>query len=264
MRLARATRAAVRSAAMDPDAVRRRAAGVVAAGCGWISVTARASTRKAPARSGNIRSRRCSSRNVTAPCSTATTCPVNRDAPCCTRSPCSAGTSAGRCVRRERRAASTSSEYELAIAPTLPHRMASAGHPRRAATLADPEAEPAHATWPAASSVPWVARQRDGRTLGSGLRWGTVSTNNETNEYRQHRFSAPAGATDMLLIRHGESAPARLDAPAPAVDGQADPDLDVRGLEEAQRVAGRLESEEVSAIYVTNLRRTAQTAAPLA
>ena len=91
-----------------------------------------------------------------------------------------------------------------------------------------------------------------------------MSTNNETNEYRQHRFSAPAGATDMLLIRHGESAPARLDAPAPVVDGQADPDLDVRGLEEAQRVANRLESEEVSAIYVTNLRRTAQTAAPLA
>jgi probable phosphoglycerate mutase len=91
-----------------------------------------------------------------------------------------------------------------------------------------------------------------------------VSTNNETNEYRQHRFSAPAGATDMLLIRHGESAPARLDAPAPVVDGQADPDLDVRGLEEAEGVANRLESEEVSAIYVTNLRRTAQTAAPLA
>jgi probable phosphoglycerate mutase len=83
-------------------------------------------------------------------------------------------------------------------------------------------------------------------------------------EYRQHRFSAPPGATDILLIRHGESAPARLDAPAPLVDGQSDPDLDMRGREEAERVADRLDGEEVSAIYVTNLRRTAQTATPLA
>ena len=83
-------------------------------------------------------------------------------------------------------------------------------------------------------------------------------------EYRQHRFSAPPGATDMLLIRHGESAPARLDAPAPLVDGQADPDLDVRGRKEAVSVADRLAGEEVSAICVSSLRRTAQTAAPLA
>jgi probable phosphoglycerate mutase len=93
---------------------------------------------------------------------------------------------------------------------------------------------------------------------------GAVPSNNASSEYRQHRFSAPPGATDILLIRHGESAPARLDVPAPLVDGQADPDLDVRGRDEAERVANRLESEEVSAIYVTNLRRTAQTAAPLA
>jgi probable phosphoglycerate mutase len=91
-----------------------------------------------------------------------------------------------------------------------------------------------------------------------------VSSNITSTEYRQFRFSAPPGATDMLLIRHGESAPARLDAPAPLVDGQADPDLDARGRHEADCVADRLEHEEVSAIYVTNLRRTAQTAAPLA
>lgn len=91
-----------------------------------------------------------------------------------------------------------------------------------------------------------------------------MSSNNASTEYRQHRFSAPPGATDMLLIRHGESEPARLDAPAPLADGQADPDLDVRGRQEAERVADRLEAEEVSAIYVSSLRRTAQTAAPLA
>jgi probable phosphoglycerate mutase len=91
-----------------------------------------------------------------------------------------------------------------------------------------------------------------------------VSSNNAPTEFRQYRFAPPPGATDLLLIRHGESAPARLDAPAPTVDGQADPDLDVRGRDEAERVANRLQDEEVSAIYVTNLRRTAQTAVPLA
>jgi len=91
-----------------------------------------------------------------------------------------------------------------------------------------------------------------------------VSSNNTPTEFRQYRFAPPPGATDLLLIRHGESAPARLDAPAPTVDGQADPDLDVRGRDEAERVANRLQDEEVSAIYVTNLRRTAQTAVPLA
>jgi len=93
---------------------------------------------------------------------------------------------------------------------------------------------------------------------------GVVITNNATTEFRQYRFSAPPGATDILLIRHGESAPARLDAPAALVDGQADPDLDPRGRKEAEQVADRLIHEEVSAIYVTTLRRTAQTAVPLA
>lgn len=91
-----------------------------------------------------------------------------------------------------------------------------------------------------------------------------MSTNNATTEYRQYRFAPPPGATDILLIRHGESAPATLDAPAALVDGQADPDLDPRGRQEAERVAHRLADEEIAAIYITNLRRTAQTAAPLA
>lgn len=93
---------------------------------------------------------------------------------------------------------------------------------------------------------------------------GCVTTDNTSTEYRQHRFSAPPGATDILLIRHGESAPARSAAPAPLVDGQSDPDLDVRGREEAERVADRLADEDVSAIYITSMRRTVQTATPLA
>jgi 2,3-bisphosphoglycerate-dependent phosphoglycerate mutase len=83
-------------------------------------------------------------------------------------------------------------------------------------------------------------------------------------EYRQHRFRLPEGATDLLIIRHGESQPARLDVEFPKVDGQADPPLDPRGHEEAKRVAERLAPEDLAAIYVTPLQRTHQTAAPLA
>lgn len=83
-------------------------------------------------------------------------------------------------------------------------------------------------------------------------------------EYRQARFSPPEGATEILLIRHGESQPANPDSPFPLVDGQGDPELAPEGREQAERVADRLTGAGIQAIYVTNLCRTAQTAAPLA
>lgn len=62
--------------------------------------------------------------------------------------------------------------------------------------------------------------------------------------------------------------PAHPDEPFPLVGGHGDPELDPRGVEQAERVGARLRNprfgEKLSAIYVTNLRRTAQTAAPLA
>jgi 2,3-bisphosphoglycerate-dependent phosphoglycerate mutase len=58
--------------------------------------------------------------------------------------------------------------------------------------------------------------------------------------------------------------PAREDRPAELRDGHADPDLDPVGQEQARRLADRLASEPLGGIYVTTLRRTAQTAAPLA
>jgi probable phosphoglycerate mutase len=82
--------------------------------------------------------------------------------------------------------------------------------------------------------------------------------------YRQYRFTLPEGATDLLLVRHGESAPARLDTPAPRVDGHSDPELAPEGREQAEQLADRLAHEDIDAIYVTTLRRTAETAAPLA
>jgi 2,3-bisphosphoglycerate-dependent phosphoglycerate mutase len=88
----------------------------------------------------------------------------------------------------------------------------------------------------------------------------------ETSEYRQSRFRRPPGACEILLVRHGESAPARPGAPFPLVDGHGDPPLDPAGEAQAERVAERLvaSGEPIAAIYVTTLRRTAQTAAPLA
>jgi 2,3-bisphosphoglycerate-dependent phosphoglycerate mutase len=90
-----------------------------------------------------------------------------------------------------------------------------------------------------------------------------VSTQTEPEEYRQPRFEAPPGATELLLVRHGESAPARRDQPFPLVDGHADPELAPEGREQAERVADRLSLAKIDHIYVTTLRRTVQTAAPL-
>lgn len=85
---------------------------------------------------------------------------------------------------------------------------------------------------------------------------------------RQLRFERPPGSTSVLLIRHGESVPAQEKAPFELVEGQGDPALDPRGQQQAIRIADRLAAATdglaISAIYVSNLRRTAETAAPLA
>jgi 2,3-bisphosphoglycerate-dependent phosphoglycerate mutase len=86
----------------------------------------------------------------------------------------------------------------------------------------------------------------------------------EPNGIRQHRFARPPGAAELLLVRHGESAPAVEGERFPLVDGQGDPPLHEEGEQQARLVADRLAGEGISAIYVSTLRRTAQTAAPLA
>lgn len=82
-------------------------------------------------------------------------------------------------------------------------------------------------------------------------------------EYRQPRFARPPGATEILLVRHGESRAATPDSPFPLVDGQGDPELHPDGREQALRVGERLRSHPIGAVYVSKLRRTAETAAPL-
>jgi probable phosphoglycerate mutase len=85
----------------------------------------------------------------------------------------------------------------------------------------------------------------------------------EPEEYRQPRFEAPPGSTEFLLVRHGESARARRGESFPLVDGHSDPDLAPEGRVQAERAADRLSVAKIDHIYVTTLRRTVQTAAPL-
>jgi len=65
-------------------------------------------------------------------------------------------------------------------------------------------------------------------------------------------------------VRHGESEALVAGQPFPLVDGHGDPALAPEGHAQAERLAERLAGVPIDAIYVTTLRRTAQTAAPLA
>lgn len=85
----------------------------------------------------------------------------------------------------------------------------------------------------------------------------------EPRSYRQFRFQAPPGATEIVLVRHGESQPAVDGVPFDLVDGHGDPALSAEGRAQAERVCARLAGEQIDAVYVTNLRRTAETAAAL-
>ena len=50
-----------------------------------------------------------------------------------------------------------------------------------------------------------------------------MTTDVETQAYRQYRFKLPPDATEILLVRHGETIPF-ADVPFPLVDGQGDPE----------------------------------------
>ncbi|MDA8264504.1 MAG: histidine phosphatase family protein [Actinomycetota bacterium] len=82
--------------------------------------------------------------------------------------------------------------------------------------------------------------------------------------HRQVRFAVPEQATEIVLVRHGETVRADPSRPFPLLDGHGDPELAPQGLDQADRIARILEGTKVDAIYVTPLRRTGETAAPLA
>lgn len=85
-----------------------------------------------------------------------------------------------------------------------------------------------------------------------------------TVEYRQPVYAPPKGSADLILIRHGESMPAKPGEPFPMKGRHGDPALHPQGERQAVAVAERLKNVSFADIYVTTLIRTHQTAAPLA
>ena len=55
-------------------------------------------------------------------------------------------------------------------------------------------------------------------------------------EYRQHRYARPPGATEVFLVRHGESAAVVPGVAVPQADGHDDPALAPQGRDQAERV----------------------------
>jgi probable phosphoglycerate mutase len=82
--------------------------------------------------------------------------------------------------------------------------------------------------------------------------------------YHQRGFVLPPNATEVVLVRHGASEPAVAGQRFPLLDGHGDPALAAEGEVQAALVAERLAGEPLSGLFVTTLKRTAQTAAPLA
>ncbi|UOT03278.1 histidine phosphatase family protein [Rhodococcus opacus] len=85
-----------------------------------------------------------------------------------------------------------------------------------------------------------------------------------TDRDLQAPYRRPAGATEVILVRHGSSLAAEDDRVP--LGGQADPSLSSLGESQAKavgRLLGGLDPSSTS-LFVTNLRRTVQTAQPTA
>jgi probable phosphoglycerate mutase len=80
----------------------------------------------------------------------------------------------------------------------------------------------------------------------------------------QRAFTPPPDATEVILVRHGASQHIAPGQRFELLDGRGDPPLAPEGREQAEAVAERLAGEELHGLFVTSLRRTAETAAPLA
>jgi probable phosphoglycerate mutase len=81
--------------------------------------------------------------------------------------------------------------------------------------------------------------------------------------FSQRPYVGPPGSTELFLVRHGASADSVEGESFELVEGQGDPPLSEVGRHQAEQLALRLATEPFDGLYVTSLRRTAETAAPL-
>ena len=101
-------------------------------------------------------------------------------------------------------------------------------------------------------------------TLADGEHGGLAASDTEVRQFAQHRWQRPAGATEILLVRHGASQAFVPGEPFPMLGDQGNPALAPNGHVQAEAAAHRLASEPIDALYVTSLQRTQQTFEPLA
>ena len=83
----------------------------------------------------------------------------------------------------------------------------------------------------------------------------------------QRPFVLPDGGVEVLLVRHGSVEHRPLDGSRQSdevLGAHSDPDLTELGRRQASALATRLRGVPVRGLFVTPLRRTQQTAAPLA
>lgn len=80
--------------------------------------------------------------------------------------------------------------------------------------------------------------------------------------FSQQPFVGPPGSTEIVLIRHGASADAVEGEDFEFFEGHGNPPLSEAGQVQARLVGERLAREAFSALYVSNLRRTLETAQP--
>ena len=81
--------------------------------------------------------------------------------------------------------------------------------------------------------------------------------------FSQRPYVGPPGSTELVLVRHGASADSIEGETFELVEGQGDPPLSDMGRHQAELLAARLGHELFDGMYVSTLRRTAETAAPL-
>jgi probable phosphoglycerate mutase len=86
----------------------------------------------------------------------------------------------------------------------------------------------------------------------------------EAKGFEQHRYAPPPDSVEVVVVRHGASEAALPGQSFAMVDGQGDPALSEVGKEQARSVAAALREEAFSGIFASSLRRTQETAGPLA